>query len=658
MRQVPAGSLPNNSRILASLAGYANAPRRWGRIREMALYGWLPCSDGRLYHPVLAELVLDIQESMTAKKNRVEVLSPMEERKRKTRERVRKWRLAQTEKAETEVSSPGQRASIASSGVTPQSVTGSVTVTHIKEEEEIKNREKEKSNTQCNAESVTDGVTRSVTKDVTKSVTDCVTRDVTNSVTREFLQKNNAVPVHVGFPDQDGIVADWSTSESVLEWECTSLVEPIDFGNHGDDFFEENIFLNLDAPVSGAERKAGDSAVEPPTVAGDPPTEPMTIAESDAPSEVVTQEMKLSRTMAILFPDTVEEAEESAPVVTLEAEPVTEVAIMASPAPQGESDTASACEAAAEAAADVRTEPEIEVAPVQEAECEAAPEESAEPEPSLLSAEGRSQVGDATPTSSEEDATQTPSAAPSRFEEFWSAYPNKVGKKPCMKKWKVRKLDRKADEIIAHVKRSLVLDTRWLRDFIPNPLTYLNQNRWEDEIKIQRTPQPDGTRVPYASVDTQDRDALPKNVAGLELVNPGAATPVLQVFNHWCRIMQQDRAVLDDRRHQVIVRTLETHGLQQCLDAIDGCAASPFHMGDNDKDTPFNDLSLIFRDADHVEKFIGIKLRSQKASAGVAGIMGEEAAQWCRANLSKPGQRTADNLANWMAMNTGSEGNS
>lgn len=52
----PAGSLPDNDRILAHLS---QAGARWKRLREHALRGWVKCSDGRLYHPVVAEKALE-----------------------------------------------------------------------------------------------------------------------------------------------------------------------------------------------------------------------------------------------------------------------------------------------------------------------------------------------------------------------------------------------------------------------------------------------------------------------------------------------------------------------------------------------------------------------------------------------------------------------
>lgn len=50
--QVPAGSLPNNDKMLASLS---ESGPRWSRVRDHAMRGWILCDDGRLYHPVVSE---------------------------------------------------------------------------------------------------------------------------------------------------------------------------------------------------------------------------------------------------------------------------------------------------------------------------------------------------------------------------------------------------------------------------------------------------------------------------------------------------------------------------------------------------------------------------------------------------------------------------
>lgn len=56
--QVPAASIPDSEQWQAKQAGYASRGRidpQWAKVREGALRGWVACSDGRLYHPVVAE---------------------------------------------------------------------------------------------------------------------------------------------------------------------------------------------------------------------------------------------------------------------------------------------------------------------------------------------------------------------------------------------------------------------------------------------------------------------------------------------------------------------------------------------------------------------------------------------------------------------------
>ncbi|MGO4151486.1 DUF1376 domain-containing protein [Cupriavidus sp. YAF13] len=53
--QLPAASLPDDDRVLSQLAGFGRVVREWQKVREGALRGWIKCSDGRLYHPVVAE---------------------------------------------------------------------------------------------------------------------------------------------------------------------------------------------------------------------------------------------------------------------------------------------------------------------------------------------------------------------------------------------------------------------------------------------------------------------------------------------------------------------------------------------------------------------------------------------------------------------------
>lgn len=65
--QVPAASLPENERMLAHLSGAGGG---WRKVREHALRGWIKCSDGRLYHPVVAEKALESWAKKEAQRER------------------------------------------------------------------------------------------------------------------------------------------------------------------------------------------------------------------------------------------------------------------------------------------------------------------------------------------------------------------------------------------------------------------------------------------------------------------------------------------------------------------------------------------------------------------------------------------------------------
>lgn len=71
----------------------------------------------------------------------------------------------------------------------------------------------------------------------------------------------------------------------------------------------------------------------------------------------------------------------------------------------------------------------------------------------------------------------------SLFNLFWEAYPKKTGKKAALKSWKRNKLDEKAEIIIADVNQRK--SQNWQgkeKQYIPDPSTYLNGERWADEL--------------------------------------------------------------------------------------------------------------------------------------------------------------------------------
>ncbi len=64
--EIPAGSIPNNEQWQAKQAGYVargKIDKAWDTVKEGALRGFVLCSDGRLYHEVVAEKARESWES-------------------------------------------------------------------------------------------------------------------------------------------------------------------------------------------------------------------------------------------------------------------------------------------------------------------------------------------------------------------------------------------------------------------------------------------------------------------------------------------------------------------------------------------------------------------------------------------------------------------
>lgn len=80
---------------------------------------------------------------------------------------------------------------------------------------------------------------------------------------------------------------------------------------------------------------------------------------------------------------------------------------------------------------------------------------------------------------------------------------------------------------------------------------------------------------------------------------------VKEVFDHWITTMgKTSQAKLTDKRKKCVeARLKEGYTVDQIKQAIEGCAKSPHHMGQNDSGTVYDDLTLICRSGDKVEQF-------------------------------------------------------
>jgi hypothetical protein len=81
------------------------------------------------------------------------------------------------------------------------------------------------------------------------------------------------------------------------------------------------------------------------------------------------------------------------------------------------------------------------------------------------------------------------------FERFWKAWPSstrKGAKSECKKKWEKHYCETQTDQIIKHIEW-LKTTEQWLKGngaFIPAPLVYLNQQRWDGAEVPEMKPKP------------------------------------------------------------------------------------------------------------------------------------------------------------------------
>jgi len=87
------------------------------------------------------------------------------------------------------------------------------------------------------------------------------------------------------------------------------------------------------------------------------------------------------------------------------------------------------------------------------------------------------------------------------FVRFWQIYPNRKGKEPALKKWlKLKITEELFDKIIQAVKNQIKWRANALRGEFrpewPNPTTWLNQKRWEDELENESEGERDYSDIP------------------------------------------------------------------------------------------------------------------------------------------------------------------
>ncbi len=91
-------------------------------------------------------------------------------------------------------------------------------------------------------------------------------------------------------------------------------------------------------------------------------------------------------------------------------------------------------------------------------------------------------ISKSVPVPNSEQVEKSPTRS-ADFDQFWSAYPKRVGKQAALRAF--RKVKVPIETVLTAIEQQKH-SSQWTRDngqYIPNPAIWLNQGRWEDELE-------------------------------------------------------------------------------------------------------------------------------------------------------------------------------
>lgn len=158
---------------------------------------------------------------------------------------------------------------------------------------------------------------------------------------------------------------------------------------------------------------------------------------------------------------------------------------------------------------------------------------------------------------------------------------------------------------------------------------------WEAIVyDVSQSPAPGNPSVDNQASVTQSSKEVPSRRTEEEETTGVApeSQEVTEVWESWLASTGRDasRTKLDSKRRARILWALKHYPKDDVLDAVRGWENSRFHRGENERKRQYNDVTLLFRDASHLEMFRDLarsKTESganQPASWAVLQAMAEE----------------------------------
>lgn len=123
-----------------------------------------------------------------------------------------------------------------------------------------------------------------------------------------------------------------------------------------------------------------------------------------------------------------------------------------------------------------------------------------------------------------------------------------------------------------------------------------NFNNQRQDINVSNVQNSDGNII-----ESTLEQSKKHNKAGASLETQ---TEIKNIFMYWKKKMNHPHSKLDNKRERRITEALKNYSTEQLIQAIDGCALTPYNMGENDNQQRYDDIELILRDASRIERFI------------------------------------------------------
>lgn len=116
----------------------------------------------------------------------------------------------------------------------------------------------------------------------------------------------------------------------------------------------------------------------------------------------------------------------------------------------------------------------------------------------------------------------------------------------------------------------------------------------------------DISRATNKNVKKEKNDKNEKEISNLPAKAGSAASDIQEAFNCWVQVMGKNTSTKLNKKREAAVRARlkEGYTIEQIKQAIFGCSKTPHNMGINAQRKRWDDLELICRDGNNVERFM------------------------------------------------------